>query len=154
MRQTITTLAPAWVAAQRATDVVGAKIAPAELAAIQLYPDQPAETLFRDSATGRLWAADRVSLERNFPRALPAYDHWLAQCNAIDSAFDVPDIERAFNDAAVVADGIAARIAAMRPVDPAEAAVKFRVLLKLYGDGQGGLDQAEQVDNSILLPPD
>lgn len=141
MHPTITTLAPGWVTAHEKADALGKQLFVAEDAAVRLCPEQPHETLCRASATGGLWPADREWLERNRPRSLPAYDRWLAQCRAIDSAFGVEAVERAFHEAADLADGIAARIATMHPDNPAEAAIKFAVLLKLYGDGQGGIDQ-------------
>lgn len=53
--------------------------------------------------------------------------------------------EREFDGHAARADAIADEIAATRPATIEEAALKFRILLQRYGDGQGGLDQVEPV---------
>lgn len=106
MLPTITTLAPAWSAAQAAADLLGSSTVSAEECAARLHPCG-----------------------------------WSGQRDAIDAAFGVETLERAFDQAARASEALATQIAALRPNDTAEAAVKFAALLKLYGDGQGGIDQ-------------
>ena len=145
MRPSITDLAPKWRAAQRKADDHCRQVLAADSAALELYPYPPADTLCTRAGVARAWPADRVWLERNRPHALPAYDHWRAQCDAIFAAFGVEMLDHAFNAADVIAERLAERVAAIAPHNPAEAAIKFAALLRLYGDGQGGFDQPAPV---------
>lgn len=71
---------------------------------------------------------------------MTAYDRWEAQCEAISSSFGVPGLEGTVNTAFWAAASIAEKIAARTPSTAQEAAYKFGVLLKHYGNGTGGFD--------------
>lgn len=81
---------------------------------------------------------------------------WAAEQAKADAAFqrlqaaelaghDFAQLDEAFDRQSGVADDLADTIAGTRPRTVAEAASKFRILLQRYGDGQGGLDDAEPI---------
>lgn len=81
------------------------------------------------------WSAAQSVAEAAFLRVQTA--EWQGQ--------DAGDLERQFDCHAARADAIADTIAIAQPATIEEAALKFRILLQRYGDGHGGLDQAEPI---------
>lgn len=68
---------------------------------------------------------------------------WTAHRVGNDQGVD--RLEAAFDSAAAAADGLAEIVAELKPQTAAEAAIKFKILLARYGDGDGGFDDAEPI---------
>lgn len=123
---TIADLAAEWHAAFAQAEAIDAELCAAQDAANRLYPPAPPGMLTMDR--------DLLASE------LAARDHWEEQTAAIDLAFGVPTLDRKLNNAFMVAQRIADKLLALPVTTPAEAALKYGVVLHRTADGQGGVD--------------
>jgi hypothetical protein len=147
---TIAGLMEFWISAQGDETDASQRLASAKIAAAAHHPAVP--DLIRDPR-GDGACLSRRDLEsmdhegRAFGQSRPsrrprveAHDRWIAQCEAVDRRFDIQMLEAASEQAAAASRAIGERIAALRPATSQEAAFKFRVILTLHRDGDGGPD--------------
>jgi hypothetical protein len=136
-------LAEAWREAMTHADAAWLLTSKAEDDAMRVYPERPPETILREAHTREPWAPPRAWLEQHhLSGLLAALDGWNAECARIDASFGVPALRERAEDASWIVDDLADRIAAMRPADAIEAALKFGVLLHRFGDGPGRIGDA------------
>ncbi len=132
-----------FIAFRAESDAQGARVRAAAEAASALYPDLPAsirnpqrpgQPLERiqlqqmdESAKRQTWPAPEGS-----PR-VEAFDHWVAQIDAIDRSFGLLELDATWEKINDAEDAVADRVVALKPRTVQEAAIKYGVLLAAFG---------------------
>ena len=144
------TLAAEWVAAQDSFEADYDRLRLAEQAAQAEYPPLPSTVrdpqnpeFPRDVA--ELRRMDQALRETGASAASEspyqdAYRAWLQRCAEVDTAFEVPRLEERMDAAARISNHLARAVVDRRPATIGEAAAKYGVMLKYFGDGHGGVD--------------
>jgi hypothetical protein len=131
-----------FIAIRAESDAQAARVMAAAEAADALYPDVPASIRNPQLPTLPLNRVQLQQMDKNaksltwpVPEGSPrieAFEHWVAQKDAIDRSFGLPELDAAWERMKDAEDAVADRVVALKPSTVQEAAIKYGVLLAAF----------------------